>query len=961
MRNRRRSIAIGLTIVVLSLILIRMLADVVTDWWWARSVRQATVWSSIFQLRLVLLLAAALASFVVVSVNVAIAQRIARQLSIDLLPGGLPWPGIMRFGRRFLPLAFGAFSVLLLAPVASTWWDLWIRFRHGGGFPSEPEYLGRGVDFYVFQLPFLRAVSLWTTGLLIVTMIATVATYEMLGGARLFLAPRRLPHVVRGHLLGLVVLIAVTRAVATWWERSATVLRSNGFVRGIGATDSAIRVPALLVLSLIALGVAAVALYEMRRGGLTLTISAVIVWIIAGLLGEVIVPRTFQSLSVNSNEQRRETPSIERNIFATRAGFELDLPTTSIAGGSPSRADVAGARVTLNNPVLWENDSTISLATFSAQQTQKDFFSLQSLDLGVYDVGNGPEPILLGVRERNENWLATQPWQSRTRVKTHGNGLVAARAGGTTAEGDPLFVRSGLPSEGELSVTEERMYFGEEGAPVIVGGGDERDYADGGAVALPYKGADGIELDRFGRRLAFALRLGDINLITPGFDERNAKIMLYRNVRQRVAAIAPFLQLDADPYLVVTKSGRVVWVLDAYTTSDSFPHSAVVNLSAAGVQRTREGIRDGSSYIRGSVRITMDAYDGRPIFYANDDRDPVLNSYRRAFPKMFRQLSTMPADIRAHLRYPLDLFKVQAQLHGTYFIEDPEEFFSLSQRRQIAGAPSALLDRNASATPVQTAPGVQAPNFDDSGLVSTAGDPVSPSAVMLPGTGGQPRLGYTLPMVRADGGQLRAYLEATTEDGVSKLRSVEFNSDSLAGPILTARNMGADPEVSEWQTANGQRGSEVRLGSVRLLPVGSTIISVRPLFVASTQKGSAGESSVPLLKRVVASDDKGRVVMAQTYRDAIDQLLATAAVDGGSLDGPGIEVPTEPSEPSASGVAEITAPGPNATIGELLDFSVAALDAANEALRNGDLGEYQRLVTLADASIRQAQVLSDTQ
>jgi uncharacterized protein len=461
MRNRRRSFAIALSLFVMALVVMRALADVFTDWWWARSVKQATVWSSVFQLRLVLFVIAAVITFGVVSVNVAIAQRVSRQLSIDALPGGLPWPGVLRFGRRFLPVTFGSFSVLLLAPVVSTWWDMWIRFRFGEGFPAEPRYLGRSIDFYVFQLPLLRAVSLWTTGLLVVTIIATAATYEVLGGVRLLLPPRRLPHVARAHLLGLVVLIAVTRAVATWWERSSIVLQSNGFVRGIGATDSAVRVPGLLVLSLIALGVAGVALYEMRRGGVVLTISAIVVWVVAGLLGEVIVPRAVQGLSVNSNEQRRETQSIERNIDATRAAFDLDLPTSVVGGKSPTAADVKSAAVTLDRPILWENANSIALATFSAEQAQKDFFTLRSLDLGVYDVGNGPEPILLGVRERNENWLSSQPWQSRTRVKTHGNGLIAARAGGTSPEGDPLFVRGGLPSTGDFAVVEERMYFGE--------------------------------------------------------------------------------------------------------------------------------------------------------------------------------------------------------------------------------------------------------------------------------------------------------------------------------------------------------------------------------------------------------------------------------------------------------------------------------------------------------------------
>jgi hypothetical protein len=924
MRRGRRALIVAVSALLLGLLGLRALSRGLTDLWWARSVGAGTVWTSLFGIRAGLVLACLVASGGLTWASVWLAGRIS-EADPERSSGALPFPVIAGLRTWVIPASAATIVAALLAPVGASWWDQWLRFRHGAGFPSQPRPMGRSLDFYVFQLPFLRSVSAWTTALLVMVLLVTLVAYELLGGARLMLPPRRLSGPVQAHLLALVAMTALSRAVATWWERYALAFSANGFVRGLGAVDRSVRSPAMLVLALLAFAVAVVAVVEIRRGGVRLTSSMVVVWVVAAVLGDVVVPRLVQSWRVNADRQEQEAPSIAASIAATRASFGIDVEPVPVTGSVPTAADVARSRIDLDLPIVWEPGSESALTTVNKRQAQLEQFVVPSIDLGMYDVGAGPEPLIVGVRERSGEWLASQQWQTRTRVVTHGVGVVAARAGTATSAGDPDFVRSGLAPVGALKVREERVYFGEEGAAVVVGGSDETDLTSRAAERTPYDGRDGLRLESGFRRLMFAIRLGDANLIAPGFDTTGARLLLHREVRRRAASVAPFLRFDSDPYPVIA-DGRVIWVLDGYTTSSTYPNAARVDLGAAGVRRRAFGIDDTTSYLRSPVRVTVDAFDGTVRLYLVDPTDPVARTYRRAFPDLFRAGDELPPGVVAQLRYPLDQLRIQAQLAGRFHTTDVASFFEGSRSWQIAPAPATTLEQAPTADPVQAAPGAR--------TVGPVRPVPAPAPIVLRRPDGLLRLGYQVAMVRSGGEQLRATLLGVSDGLRTSLRLSEIEAD-IDGPVLAARNMDSDRVVRREQTAAGQTGSRVLLGSLQVLPVGDGVLYLRPMFVTSST-GSA-RSELSLLKQVIISDPAGRVVVAPTYRSALARYLGRESSSG------------------EGAVADAGEP----TVGELLARADDALTAADQSLRQGDLGEYQRRVGEVADLVRRARSTAD--
>lgn len=930
--GRRSRLLLGLAgALVVVLVVLRALARILTDLWWARSVGVGGVWTSLFAIRSVLFVAAFAIAAGLTFASLNLAARVTRT-DPDPPPLPLPIPRVAMWRPRTVPLIGSVVVGLLLAPVATTWWDQWIRFRHGAGFPSTERVLGRSLDFYVFQLPLLRSVSAWMTAMLVMILLVTVMHYELLGGARVLLAPRRVPRGARAHLLTIVGMVALSRGIGTWWDRYALAVRQNGFVRGLGAVDRSVRAPALIVLAVIAVAVGVIALIEARQGGVRLTSTAVVVWVVASLLGDALVPRLVQSWTVNSDKQQREAASIADTIAATRTAFAVDLEPASVPGGVPDEADVGAATAVLDGPVVWEPGSEIARTTVNQRQAQLEQFEIPSLDVGLYDVGDGPEPILLGVRERNPNWLRDQQWQKRTRVVTHGVGVVALRAGSATSSGDPDFVRSGLPAAGPLSVDEERIYFGEEGAAVVAGGDDEADLTTRTARRRPYDGRDGLRLESRFRRLMLAIRLGDSNLVAPGFDARGTRLLLHRDVRRRAAAVAPFLQFDADPYPVIA-DGRVVWVVDAYTTSSTYPNAERADLSRAGVRRRPSGLGEAVSYLRSPARVLVDAYDGTTRVYLTGQSDPIIRTYRRAFPDLFRPADALPAAVAGQLRYPLDQLRIQAQILGRFHTTDVASFFEGSRAWQIAPAPATQLDQGTPTTLPATAAAAAArpPNRELT----------APGPVVVRGEDGELRLSWQMTLVRSGGEQLRAMVSGTVEGGRNRLTVTEVSGD-VDGPVLAARNMDSDRVVRREQTTAGQTGSRVLLGSLHVLPVGSGVLYVRPMFVTSSSGTTRAE--LALLKQVIVSDPAGRVVVAPTYRSALDRYLGT---------GPTASPGTSPGGPAG--------PERRASVGELLARADDALTAADQALRQGDLGEYQRRMSDVADLVRQARSLADQQ
>jgi hypothetical protein len=921
LRGVRRLRFAVLVAAVVAVVSARAAAGLYTDYLWFDSMAFEAVWLKLVWAKAGLTLMFMGAVFGLVWVNLVVADRLAPALRPPV-PDASPLQAVHAFidrRPRMLRITAALAAALLVGAGAGARWNEWLLLRNRVEFGVADPQFGRDVAFYVFQLPFVSFVVDWLFGsLLAVTVIVGVAHY-LNGGIRLQATGRSVTAGAMGHLSLLLALVALVRSAGYWLDRFELTSSARGIVQGATYTDVNANLPAINLLAVISMLSAALFLYNVRRRGPALPVIAVGLWALVALVAGRGYPAFVQRFIVEPAESAKEAPFIDRNINATRAAMGLDhveaRPFAYDEELSPE-AIVANAE-TIRNVRLW--DPQVLRRTYQRLQEVRTFYRFTDVDIDRYIVDDRLTQIVLSARELNSDSLPSDTWENRRLAFTHGYGAVLSPANAVTADGQPDFLVKNIPPQGEPQIMQPRLYHGELiGGYTIVGSGrDEIDFVrdDGTAVANRYDGRGGVPAGSVLRRVAFALRFADINPVISPFMTSESRILYIRDIRERASTIAPFLHYDTDPYPIVL-DGRVIWLMDAYTTTDRYPYAQRAEIDRL---EAASGLNHDFNYVRNSVKVAVDAYHGDVTFFVVDPEDPIVAAYVKAFPGLFKSTGEVPAELQAHFRYPEDLFRVQTDMWGRYHIGDPLEFYSQSDRWNIAQHPGATLPAGA--------PGGGSPGGEPGAPREGRMDPYY-LLMRLPGAP-QPEFLILQPFVPFSEDDTRRELSAfmvakSDPHDYGKLEVFVMPRDrQVDGPAIVNARINQEPEVSQLITLLSRAGSEVLLGNLLIIPVEQSLVYIRPLYVQAT-----GANAVPELKKVIVAFGE-RIAIRDSLQDALVAVFGDAPE---TLE----ETPTgpPPDEPPRSG------DGLPAEVRRLLDEAAGAFAEADAALRAGDPVRY---------------------
>ena len=821
-------------------------------------------------------------------------------------------------------------AALIVGGAAASSWDtilLWIHrvpFVAAGGASSVDPIFGRNVSWFLFDLPFLRTVQ--TVFNVVVLGAFGVAGARYLAG--LTRSGFSLPSAVRVHLAILAALYLLSVAFGYQLDKYELVYSARGVAAGVSYTDQNAQFLAfdlLTGLSAFAAAFMVGAAFTRWTWPLGVTIAT---WFLASLFVGRLYPEVIQRFVVLPDQYNLEQSYIANNIAMTRRAYGLDnWEERSYDGSAPlTQAQIDAESATFANARLWDYRPLGD--TLDQLQTVRRYYDFIDVDTDRYNIDGKERQVMLSARELN--LAATDNasgWVNQRIIYTHGIGIAMVPVNEVTREGQPLLLVKDLPpvsSGGAPSVSEPRIYFGESLSDYVIVGAkqSEFDYPQGDNsagvetdVQTRWTGTTGIRLDTTLSRLLYALRFRDLNLFISDQVTADSQLLMHRALNDRLHLIAPFLAYDKDPYVVVTDAGRLVYVQDAFTTSDQFPNAQPFNpaeLGSSGLPPT------SLNYIRNSVKVVMDAYDGTMTFYIADPTDPIVQAWAGVFPTMFRPLSEMPADLRSHLRVPEDLFNIQTAVFGRYHVTNTETFFGGQDRWTVPEG-----------------------KINDQSLPSEAYYVI----MRMPGEA-DPEFLLLQPMVPVGRPNMIAWV-AARNDGANYggVRFYRFRSDTTVfGPAQIEARIDQDPTISAQITLWNQSGSKVVRGNLIVVPVGDTLIYLQPVYLQSTS------SSFPEFQRIVVASPTS-VVWGETLAEALDQLVgAGPSPTPGPSNGPTATPGGTP--------APTVGPGIPADVAGLIDYANAHFELAQAALRNGDFAAYGREIELVRQALAQLDALA---
>ncbi|HXC25619.1 MAG TPA: UPF0182 family protein [Gemmatimonadaceae bacterium] len=887
---RRPLVLVFIAILAVAVGILPAIASLFADLWWFREVGASVVFESSLLLRWGMFLGVGVVVFAFIKTNIRIASRGVAVAKILVVDPNRPHVDLSHLPSRFAsPLAF---VVAFLAALSSaSGWLAVVRYVHQVPFHLTDPVFGRDIAYYVFTLPVLDGVLTLIRTVLVVSAIACIVTYWTRDEVRI--ARRRfiVDPAAALHLGALIGTWFIVTALTLWFVEIPSLLYSTtGPLFGASYTDLHATLPALRLLAIVA-ACAGLVVFAMARKRLAMTtIGAFAVYLLVAGIGTWLYPQLLQKLIVAPNEVTRETPQLRSHIRATRQAWGIDSVQERELNGeaSLSAQDLHANAVTVDNIRLW--DRAPLLQTFGALQEIRTYYDFVSLDDDRYMVDGHYRQILLSPRELNPASLPTQTFINTHLTFTHGMGVTAAPVNQVTDEGLPTLLVKDLPpatTTASLRITKPQLYYGETSNEFVIVNTAQRefDYPSGDVnIFTHYAGIGGVPISSLFARLVMAIEFGSLNILLSDDIKPQSRILYNRAVLARAEKALPFLTFDRDPYIVIDHAGALYWILDAYTESSEYPYS----LPAA----------DGTNYMRNSVKVVISAYDGTMRAYIMDTKDPLIQTYARAFPGLFLPIAAMPADLRAHVRYPTDLFRIQTALYTTYHMNDPQGFYLREDQWQI---------------PEQTEG-------------SSPNEPFMRHMIMrLPDEQNAEYL-YMAPFTPRGKDNLAAWMVARN-DGTEygQLRVYRFPKNSLVyGPGQIVSRINQDTDISRQLTLWDQRGSKVIRGELLVIPIEKALLYVQPLYLSSE------EGQIPELKRVVVAY-QNHVVMAETLEGALSGLFGDAA------------------EGSPNTAAPKTSGAPNAPLSsQPLSDGVSVLarearehyDRAVAAQRNGDWATY---------------------
>ena len=916
---RRRLLAVIVVVVALLLLSGTQLATTLTDWWWYRAAGAAEVFTGVIGTRVLLGVVATVGLALLIAVNLQIARRL-RPLVVPSTPQQAIIETYRAKADPFLPWLIAAVALvfgLSSGVAASTQWQPFLLWRNGGAFGTTDPTFQKDIGFYVFDLPVLQFVQGWLFTSLVLVLLLTAGAHLLLGGIRPDAPRDKVIPSVKAHLSVLLALVLAARAWGYWLDRYELNFSPRGTVTGASYTDVNAELPALYLLLAVSAVAIVLTLVNLRRRGFLLPGAAIALLVLASILLQGVYPAAVQRLQVDPQELAREREYIDFNLQATRAAYGLqdaNLQPFNVTNDL-TREQIDDNEVTIDNVRLW--DPAVLETTYSELQELRTYYAFADVDVDRYTIDGQLRQVMLSVRELQQTTLpeGAQTWQNLALTYTHGLGVVASQVNVADSEGQPVFLASNIPTEGidELVPEQGDIYFGETDTPdysIVDTEQAELDYERSGTseqVTTRYDGEGGVVLGNRLSRIAYALRFGDPNIVLSSLPTDDSRILYHRDIVDRVAKVAPYLQLDSDPYPVV-EDGRVLWVVDAYTSSANYPYSERRGFETATSTRV-------VNYVRNSVKATVDAYDGTVTLYEIGE-DPIRDAWRDAFPSRWADLSEAPEGLRDNFRYPQDLFTLQASLYATYHIPGAAAFYSRADAWEIP-RDAAALQNNENLVEEQA--------------------PLEPYYLLMRLPGEQEEEFVLIqPYLALERPNMIAWLAGRSDpEHYGDLFAVQFPSNqTILGPQQVQARIEQNDVIAEYITLRDQAGSDVIRGNMLVIPIEQSILYVQPLFLESPQ------AQIPQLERVVLVMGD-RVVMQRTLEQAIQALL------GEDVEGVAAPDPLVPPEVGEDGGED------RVTEAQLVQRALDAFEAADEALGAGELGEYQRQIDLAQVALEQ--------
>ncbi|MFZ8997462.1 MAG: UPF0182 family protein [Ilumatobacteraceae bacterium] len=922
-----RSVVIVLGIVVFLFVVFgRAIAQFAVDAMWFSALDRSDIFWGQLGAKVTLFALFFLAFVVLAGVNLFVADRVApKEFPANVHPVVERFHEV--FGQRLRLVRYGTalvLAVMLALPAIAQWQD-WLLFRNSQEFGVDDPQFGVDVGFYVFRLPFITFALDWTFAALIVVLLLTAVAHLLNGGVLFTSSTPVVRPQSKAHIAVLLAVLAVVKAGDYWLTRYELTNETRGFVQGATYAVVNAQLPALMLLTLVALLTAVLYLATIRTDRWRFAFIASALWLVVVIVGGLVYPALVQSLVVRPNQAEREAPYIERNVVATRLAMGIDDVVTQPVRFSRLSADEVESdlepirNVRLLNP-------TQMLARFSFDRGETAGLQIDDLDVDRYDIDGQREQVLVTARELDLRNIPNKSWQGTHLVSTRGCGLVMAPVGSVTDRDRPDYR--------DVDLERPELYFSPAMSGYAISGTDVAEAPCGDNS--DYAGDAGVELGGVFRRAVFALAFLDYNIIGSGAVNSDSQMLWHRSVLGRVEKLAPFFEYDGDPYPVVVDGG-VQWVIDAYTSTSRYPYAQRIG----NVQLSRStGLSRDANYIRNSVKATVDAYSGEVRFYVVDDADPILQVWQSAFPDLFTPGDEMPGEVRAHLRYPEDLFRVQTDVYSKYQIE-PERFFTRTGAWSVAQAPSVDRRSNPGVTSVVGDPALDRADF---AVESNVDRFVPYYSLFRSGISGEEEFVILRPFVPFSTDdrrtELQAYMTASSDpDTYGQLVSYVVDQETLpAGPLRVADQAESEQAISRELSlqANEETQTNVTFGDLQLFPVADGLVYIRPVYVVS--------GAVTEFRFVIVSNDND-AVLDTDLSSAFARLFPGFDADiGDRVDDPddGADADGTPDSGDSSG-GEVDDQRPdteNDPAAIVAEAEVLYLEG-QDLLRQGDLGGYQ--------------------
>ena len=877
-------------------------ATLLTEWLWFGEVGYQSVFVKSLITKSSLGFGTFLIGFTILFLNLRLALK-GHKKPYTLFPGGGDIQPIVIEPKQLglLIVGISALLAIFVGGIASSQWLVTLQFLNATPFGEVDPLFAQDAGFYIFTLPFLDAIRHLLLILVVLSLIGTTALYVVSG--QLSLSPHL--HIgarARQHLSLLIALIFVLLATTAYLDVPRTLITPAGIVHGASYVDVAVNLPALKALMVVA-GLGVVAVTYAAISSTTWPIAASVAIYLLVWIGGNGLTFAIQQLVVTPDEQQKEAPYIKHNIASTRTAFDLnEVEERQVSGDAIINIDdIVNNSETINNVRLWDHQPLLD--TFGQIQEIRTYYEFASVDNDRYVVDGEYRQTMLSSRELSSDSLPNRSWINERLQYTHGFGVALGPVNQVTQEGLPVLFIKDLPprSETDLNVTQPSIYFGELSNDYVLVNTrtDEFHYPEGDDnVTIRYDGAGGVRLGNLLKRLFFSLRFSSYEILVSSQLTADSRIIYHRNIADRVSTIAPFFRWDADPYLVIA-NGKLFWIRDGYTVTGSYPYSTPVS--------------NGINYIRNSVKVVIDAYNGTTKFYLAEPNDPLVLTLSKIFPDLLQPLEAMPEELRSHLRYPEGIFELQTSVYSTYHMTNPSVFYNKEDQWEVPVIDSEKME------PYYT-------------IMKLPGEEKAEFIQMLPFTPrGKNNLAAWM-VARSDGEQY------------GKMLAFQFPKQKVVfGPSQIVARINQDQEISPQITLWNQQGSEVIQGTLLVIPIEEALLYIRPLYL----RASGGR--IPELKRVVVAY-QNQIVMEETLELALNRLFGFTSPE---IPYPTLVADADPDQPTSNVTGVLSSL--NQELEPLAQQAKNHFQQAVQAQRNGDWATYGEEIRQLGAILEQMQ------